>query len=115
MSTTESGTVFPVSPSVSTADGGGPTGPCTTLVPVVAGPCGPPRVSVCATKSRRTAPKRLSTSEPRSPTGCPGVPKSGRVAAVSVWGASPRPATDQDPTDTGWARPVHPTPSNSLA
>jgi hypothetical protein len=115
VSVTVSGTVVPASPCVSTAAGGGPVGPRTSSALFDnAGPSGPPKVSVCAAKSMRTAPKRLSTSDPSRPTGCPGTPKSGRVAAVSVCGLRATPATDHDVTPTGCAFPVQPTPANSV-
>ena len=63
----------------------------------------------------RTAPKRARTSEPTRPIGSPFPPISGSVAAVICWGARPTPSSDHDPTATGRAVPVHPTPANSLA
>ena len=115
VSATVSGTVVPASPCVRTAAGGGPVGPRTSSSLFEStGPCGPPKVSVCAAKSMRTAPKRLSTSDPSRPTGCPGTPKSGSVAAVSVCGVRATPATDHDVMPTGCAFPVQPTPENSV-
>ena len=63
----------------------------------------------------RMAPKRESTSEPSRPTGSPFPPICGSVAAVSCCVDSGIPSSDQAPTETGRAVPVHPTPANSVA
>ncbi len=63
----------------------------------------------------RMPPKRDSTSEPKRPTGSPFPPIWGSVAAVSCWAARLIPSSDQVPTETGLAVPVHPTPSNSVS
>ncbi len=110
---TVSGTMVP-SPWVS-ATGAGPCGPVKGVGAVSGAPSDPGSTSAPAAKSMRTAPKRARTSEPRSPSGSPFPPIWGSVAAVSCWDSRLTPSSDHEPTSTGRAVPVHPTPANSVA